>query len=258
MPRSLLKSVGSVPALNMHLPKARRTSLDVRSLQGSRSTPWHKQQMYVITYLLPSLSAGFDGPSMSIMTSCQHSSSLGFTATASCFVGRFLNLMHVRQFLVHSSTSVPIVGHHARRLRSCSVCLTSRCPPNTPTWVWKNSQYLQGVCAPTSPSGMYGTYFSVPSGPPSIAFSQTLSSSFILTSDDPLVALSAGLPEDATAPEPRESFSFDHAWHRGSTCCATLSRARRSAPMSKLQTPASHFASSDSRSLSFAALSNHC
>eukprot|EP00969_Alexandrium_andersonii_P327582 14475944-Alexandrium_andersonii.AAC.1 len=44
---------GSVPARKRHLANALLTSACLRPRQGSSSTPWRSQQMYVSTYLFP-------------------------------------------------------------------------------------------------------------------------------------------------------------------------------------------------------------
>ena len=102
----------------MHRANILRTSECVRLAPGSKSTPWHKQQTYDITYLLPARSAGHEGPSKSTMTSSQHSESIGLTATESCFVGRFRKRMHVAHRSIHCSTSFRSPGHHATRCSS--------------------------------------------------------------------------------------------------------------------------------------------
>eukprot|EP00969_Alexandrium_andersonii_P003074 132768-Alexandrium_andersonii.AAC.1 len=52
--RSLLTMTGRVPARKRRLANARRTSECLRPRRGSIGTPWHRQQMYVSTYLFPS------------------------------------------------------------------------------------------------------------------------------------------------------------------------------------------------------------
>ena len=110
-PRSLNTSDGIVPLRIIQHANIRRASIAFSFVPCSSKVPWHKQQMYVIVYLLPDLSAGLLGPSRSTMTSSQQSTSVGIRGTVSCFCGTFLNLMHVRHLSHHWRTSSFIVGH---------------------------------------------------------------------------------------------------------------------------------------------------
>ena len=84
-PLSLLTKVGIVPLLKMHSANILLASVALHFGLLAMSSPWHKQQMYVMVYTHPALSAGLLGPSRSIMTSSQQSLFVGTTGTASCF-----------------------------------------------------------------------------------------------------------------------------------------------------------------------------
>eukprot|EP00969_Alexandrium_andersonii_P150383 6649960-Alexandrium_andersonii.AAC.1 len=94
---------GRIPARKRHLAKARLTSERPRPRQGSSSTPRHRQQMRVSTYLLPPRSAGVDEPSKSMMTSFQQSKSGLRTHSVSRAVGRLRKRWQARHVLTHDA-----------------------------------------------------------------------------------------------------------------------------------------------------------
>ena len=117
---------------------------------------------------------------MSIMTSCQHSKFRGFTATASCFVGRRRNRAQVRHSAVHFSTSVFMDGHHTILFKIRVVWFPRRCPPNTPTCACKNIHLFHVVWPTAVPSGTAGTHVVRPPSASTTAASITPSRSLFL------------------------------------------------------------------------------
>ena len=107
--------VGAVPDRKMHCANILRVSTALHTLDAAKSTPWQTVQIYVITYRLPSLSGGFDGPSKSMTTSCQHSAVIGIAGGDEVFLATLRKLIHVLHLSTHCSTSCFIPFHQQMR-----------------------------------------------------------------------------------------------------------------------------------------------